>query len=195
MAAAEGATVEFSHHEAEVFPEKLSFAGLAINAAIQAGVEAGAIVAIARSLRGKDSDVSHEKGGSLSDYARTFDTHVLNVLNEILCINKFRSGEAGAYARAVGLDARGIRLHYSRDRWAKVDEWLAINDPRPGIVTVQAPGAHSSGASPEMRALKGQTFSNIANFAREHSGDISTMTAVQVLPDQLKRYLVQQKAA
>jgi hypothetical protein len=195
MVEAEGGKVEFSHHEAEVFPDKLSLASLAAHVGLQLGIEAGAIVSIAKGLVGKESGVNHENGGSFHSYSRTFDFHVLNVINEALCIDKFRSGEAGKYARAVGLDARGIRLHYERDGWAKLDTWLDINDPRPGIVTVEAPGAHSSGASPEMMATKATTFRNIGNFAREHDGDISTMTAVQVLPDELKPYIIESTAA
>jgi len=186
----EGGTVGFSFHEAEVFPHRTSFLGMAKSTARQGKAELGAIVGIARSLRGSDQEELSEDDGGLGEYARTFDAHVLNIVNELCWINKFRSGEAGKAAQAVDLGARGIRLHYQRDQWAHLPDWLRINDARPGIVTVALPGAHTSGASPEMRMIKGVAFHNIANYAREHGGSLAGVTAMEVLPEQLKPFIV-----
>jgi len=196
MTEAEGGEVPFSVHEAEVFPHALGWLAMGKGAMRQGRAELTAISSIAADLFGVHvEDDRDTERGSLRDYAGTASMHWLNLINEALWVTKFRSGEAGEYAKAVRLSAKGIRLHYDMDEWAHIDDWLDINAPRPGIITAKIPGAHTSGATKEMREAKGKLWTNIAHHVREHDGSLDDITAYGVLPENLRRYIVPAKAA
>lgn len=191
----EGKEVHFSHLEAECFPQAIGFFALAktfIDQLPNEGVNLSQVVGeLVRKIKPDEALQEAENlGENLLEYARTLDLHPLNLVNELLWIQQFMKGEAGDYAEAVRLDARGIRIHYSTDRWAHIASWLNINSVRPGIVTLEMPGAHTAGAKRDMRRMKGRTFANIAAYALEHEGSVEGMTAQQVLDEQYHEHIV-----
>ncbi|HWB39396.1 MAG TPA: hypothetical protein VG604_04150 [Candidatus Saccharimonadales bacterium] len=196
MTEAEGGHVPMSVLEAEVFPHPIGWLEMGRDTVRQARAELTAISSIAASILGSSQEEDYDtERGDLKDYAGTASLHWLNILNEALWINKFRSGEAGRYAQAVRLGAQGIRLQYTLDEWGHLPAWLDINAPRPNIVTASIPGAHTSGATPEMRQHKGAICNNIANHAREHEGSLDEIKAYDILPKELRKYIVQKAAA
>lgn len=191
----EGAEVVFSHLEGECFPQAVSMFALAkafFDQLPDEGLNISQVVAeLIRKLKPDAAlQEAEEVGESLIKYAKTLDLHPLNLVNELLWIHQFTTGEAGDYAQAVRLDANGLRIHYSTDRWAHIAKWLSINSVRSGLVTLEMPGAHTAGAKREMRTMKGRTFSNIARYALEHEGSLDGVTALGVLDDKYHGFIV-----
>lgn len=184
----QGAEVVFSHHEAECFPHAIGMVALAktfVKQSVREGITISGGATELINLR--------DVGGTVCrvvEYLQTLDIHPMNIANEMLWIKEFMSGEAGDYAQAVRLDAKGIRLHYEADEWAQISKWLPINNSRPGIVTVEMPGAHTAGARRKMRTIKGKIFSNIAEYALGHYRQLDGIRVNDVLPDECKQYIV-----
>lgn len=186
----QGAEVVFSHLEAECFPHALGTVALVKAFLNQAPGEGLTLSSVGAELLRKSRSPDDLNPCKIMEYAQTLDLHPLNLLNELLWIKEFKTGEAGTYAQAVRLDAKGIRLHYEADEWAQISHWLHINQPRPGITTLEMPGAHTAGAGRRMRTMKGSTFRRIANYAMEHEGRLDGITVDDVLDPQYRKYIV-----
>lgn len=190
QAEAEDREVVFSHLEAECFPHALGMLSLVKHFVKQVPHEAQQLGEIATGLlQGRFNQDDLHASSALS-YLKTLDIHPVNLVNEALWIKEFKKGEAGQYAQAVRLDAQGIRLHYEADEWAQIAHWLHINQDRPGIVTLEMPGPHTSGADRRMQKMKGSTLKNLSAFALENGGDLTGVTAMDVLDPAYHGYIV-----
>lgn len=190
LAKEKGIDVVLSHFEGECFPHALGMSALVKTFLDQVPDEGATISGVVAELTKKATKHPDIHASGLRDYAKTLDLHPLNLINEALWIPAFKTGEAGTFASAVPLDAQGIRIHYEGDRWSHIAKWLDINAPRPGITTLEMPGAHTAGASWKMQLMKGSTFRNIARYAREHDGSLDGITADAVIAKKYRKYIV-----
>jgi len=190
QAEADGREVVLSHHEAECFPHALGMLSMVGHFVRQMPNEAQQLGEIAAGIIKGDFKQEDLHASSALSYLKTLDVHPVNLLNELLWIKEFTKGEAGEYAKAVRLDAQGIRIQYEDDEWAHIAHWLHINQDRPGIVTLEMPGPHTSGADRRMQKMKVSTLKNIAGYAMEHEGELTGVTAMEMLDPEYYRYIV-----
>ncbi len=174
--------VVWSDLEAACFLQGVGITGLAKILVQQLPYEMKALLDIALSVQrgvpaGRDGSTM-----SLLDYHGTFDIHPLNVAHEAAWVKLLVGGDTGVFARAVPLHTRGLRTTYKHDIMAQAAKWQDHYAVRPNLTLVEKPGAHFSGAAPEILAEKDARYYRLGRYIVDHEGDLSTITAADILP-------------
>lgn len=177
--------VVWSDLEGECFSKGVGVVGLFNILTKQVPHEVATLASIAKSVAAKTPATHDGKPISIEDFLGTLDLHPLNLSHEIAWIQLLIRGDAGMFANAVPLDARGIRTIYEHDYMAQESDQVAIHSQRPHLQIVHEPGSHLSGASPEMLAKKDERYRKLGQYIREHGNDLSNITAADVLPEPL----------
>lgn len=173
-------TVEWSDLEAAVFARKVGHLAFLRLLSQQVPHELKTLSDIGLQLaRGETANMS------LSDYLGTVDVHPLNIVHEVVWLGLLLSGDAGIYAKAVPLDARGIRTTYRYDYASQQADWQAIHEPRKNLTLLQEAGGHLAGATPSMRHKRRLRFQRLRDYA-ERTGSLNGVSARHVLPPEDK---------
>ena len=128
--------------------------------------------------------VDHGEDGlspDLSDMAKTVDLHPLNMTHEAAWLRLLISGDTGVYARAIPLDARGVRTVYTRDRASQHAEQERIHAFRGNIAVIERPGTHLSGATRQELHVKRERDARLLHYMQEHDNDLSEIRPADIL--------------
>lgn len=172
----------WSDLEAACFTQSVSHRGLLELLAKQAPHEAAVLAEIGRDIA-MGSPIN-EDGDAIDaqNYLRTLDFHPLNAAHELAWIRLFIGGDTGKYARAVPLDARGLRTFYEHDFMSQEAHQTELHQNRPHIGILHERGAHLSGATAAMLRKKSARLRNLGEYALEHEGDFSQITPAAIVP-------------
>lgn len=174
--------VLWSDYEAACFLKGVGVVGLAKILGKQIGHEIKALGNIGNELSDGVKFLEDKHAITLEDIKGTFDIHPLNIAHEVAWIQLLIGGDTGIFADALPLDTRGIRTFYENDFMSQRQEWEKIHSVRPNITVLDEPGAHFSGAERKARIAKNNRFKRLGQYIVKHEGDLSQITAKDVLP-------------
>lgn len=183
QAPAQGREVIWSDFEGECFARGVGHLAMMLGVAKQLPAELRTMKeVISQALNGPEIEMDEDyREVSLGDYAKTLDPHPLNLAHELAWQRLLITGDAGKYAKAVPLDAKGVRTIYIDDYSGQQADWQETHSVRPGIEILLEDGSHLSGAELRMLLIKRQRMLNLRTTLEERELDFSGLHYSDVL--------------
>jgi len=181
-----GREIIWSDLEGACYARKVGHWAMAKGVSKQLPHEIQAVIDIKRQLAASLKEDDDHRPATLEDYKGTLDVHPLNLIHEFAWQRLLITGDAGRYAQAIPLEARGVRTAYEHDFSGQQIDWRRIHAPRQGIFIIEEEGGHLSGAEPRMLQKKRMRMLRLRNYFEEHGYSFSGLTYRDVLPPELE---------
>ena len=107
----------------------------------------------------------------ITDYLGTIDLHPMNVTHELAWLWPLMSGDAGKYAKAVPLNAVGVRTLEDNDIMSQQQSWQDEYSKRRGIRVINRGGTHLDLVHEQQARI--DRFERLLQASHEHDDSIS----------------------
>jgi hypothetical protein len=182
-----GREVVWSDLEGACFARKVGHLAMAKGVSKQLPHEVQAVLDIKRQLAVAVQEDADHRIANLEELKGTLDFHPLNMLHELAWQRLLITGDAGRYAQAIPLHARGVRTAYKHDFSGQQLDWRRIHAPRQGISIIEEDGGHLSGAEPRMLHKKRMRMLRLRDYYEEHGFSFTGLTYQDILPPEIEK--------